>query len=417
MTEPLVRRLRPFTSTIFAEMSALAVSTGAINLGQGFPDTDGPASMLAAAQQAIADGANQYPPGPGIPELRQAIAEARLADYGQRFNPDTEVLVTVGATEAIAAAVLALIEPGDEVIVLEPFYDSYPAAVAMAHGVLVPVRLRPCGDPAIGRFALDPQALADAVTDRTRLILLNSPHNPTGTVLTHAELAAVAAVAIDRDLIVVTDEVYEYLTFADGDAAGPGTGDGAADGARPVPHLPIGTLPGMAERTLTVSSAGKSFNVTGWKIGWVCGPAPLVAAVRAVKQFLTFVGGAPFQPAVAGALRTEREWVGGLRKSLQDKRDRLCDGLTAAGFEVVRPQGTYFVVADIRPMLRRAGSAADTDGLTFCRTLPDRCGVVAVPQQVFYADPAAGAHFVRFAFCKRDEVIDEAVRRLAGSSV
>jgi N-succinyldiaminopimelate aminotransferase len=409
--DPLVRRLRPFTSTIFAEMSALAVDTGAINLGQGFPDTDGPESMLRAARQAIADGVNQYPPGPGSPDLRRAVAEQRLAEYGQRFDPDTEVLVTVGATEAIAAAMLALVEPGDEVIVLEPFYDSYPAAVAMAQGVLVPVPLRqsPHASGQAGRFALDPAALAAAVTDRTRLILLNSPHNPTGTVLTRQELEAVATLAIERDLLVVTDEVYEYLTFTD-DAADD------ADGEHPAPHLPIGTLPGMAERTLTVSSAGKSFNVTGWKIGWACGPAPIVAAVRAAKQFLTFVGGAPFQPAVAGALRTEREWVRGLRISLQDKRNRLCDGLTAAGFEVIRPQGTYFVVADIRPVLRRGGEPEDLDGLTFCRQLPDRCGVVAVPQQVFYADPAAGAHYVRFAFCKRDEVIDEAVRRLAGST-
>lgn len=389
---PLVSRLQPFTSTIFAEMSALAVATGAINLGQGFPDTDGPPAMLAAAQRAIADGVNQYPPGPGIPELRQAIAGQRTAEYQQPFDPDTEVLVTVGATEAIAAAMLGLVEPGDEVIALEPFYDSYAAVVAMAGARLVPVRLRP---DSAGRFSLDPDELAAAVTDRTAVILLNSPHNPTGTVLTRAELEAVAAVAISRGLIVVTDEVYEYLTF-----------DGTA-------HVPIGTLPGMAERTVSISSAGKSFNVTGWKIGWACGPAPLVAAVRAAKQFLTFVGGAPFQPAVALALRDELDWVREMAKGLQHKRDRLCAGLRDAGFEVTAPQGTYFTVAGID---RLAGPGED--GAAFCRRLPERSGVVAVPQQVFYADSGArspGARYIRFAFCKRDAVIDEATARLSRS--
>jgi N-succinyldiaminopimelate aminotransferase len=382
---PLVSRLRPFTTTIFAEMSALAVRTGAINLGQGFPDTDGPPSMLAAAQQAIADGINQYPPGPGIPELRAAIAEARVRDYDQVFDPDTEVLVTVGATEAIAAAVIALCEPGDEVLMLEPHYDSYPAVVAMAGARHVSVPLRP---DAAGRFALDPDALAAAITPRTRMVLLNSPHNPTGTVLTLQELTAVADLCIRHDLIVLTDEVYEYLTF-----------DGVA-------HRPMATLPGMADRTLTISSAGKSFSATGWKIGWACGPAPLVAAVRAVKQFLTYVGGAPFQPAVALALRTEMDWVRGLRAELQSKRDRLCAGLEAAGFAVFRPQGTYFVVADI------ASVGAD-DGMAFCLDLPRRAGVVAVPQEVFYDDTSDGKRYVRFAFCKRDGVIDAAVSRLA----
>ena len=386
VSDPLVPRLRPFTSTIFAEMSALAVATGAINLGQGFPDSDGPAAMLEVARAAIAGGVNQYPPGPGTPELRAAIAANRQRERGQLFDPDSEVLVTVGATEAIAAAVLALAEPGDEVLMLEPYYDSYPAVVAMAGARAVPVPL--VRDQA-GRFALDLQRLADAVTDRTRLLLLNSPHNPTGTVLTADELAGIAALAIERDLIVVTDEVYEYLTF-----------DDAA-------HTPIGTLPGMAQRTVTISSAGKSFNVTGWKIGWACGPAPLVAAIRAAKQFLTFVGGAPFQPAVAYALGAESVWVAELRSSLQRKRDRLCAGLRTAGFDVSVPAGTYFVQADIRPL-------GESDGMAFCRGLPQRAGVVAVPTQVFYDDPADGAHLVRFAFCKTDEVIDEAADRLAG---
>jgi N-succinyldiaminopimelate aminotransferase len=385
LADPLVPRLRPFTSTIFAEMSALAVSTGAINLGQGFPDSDGPPEMLEVAQKAIAGGVNQYPPGLGIPELRQAIAEARERDRGQRFDPDTEVLVTVGATEAIASAVLALAEPGDEVLMLEPYYDSYPVVTAMAGARAVPVPLVRDGT---GRFALDLQRLSDAVTDRTRLLLLNSPHNPTGTVLTDTELSGIASLAVEHDLIVVTDEVYEYLTF-----------DGAA-------HLPIATLPGMAERTVTISSAGKTFSVTGWKIGWACGPAPLVAAVRAAKQFLTYVAGAPFQPAVAHALRHETAWVSELRDTLQRKRDRLCEGLRAAGFDVSVPAGTYFVQADIRPL-------GESDGMAFCQALPRRARVVAVPTQVFYDNPADAAHLVRFAFCKAVEVIDEAAERLA----
>ena len=385
LTDPLVARLRPYTTTIFAEMSALATTTGSINLGQGFPDTDGPESLLAAARQAITDGVNQYPPGPGQPVLRQSIADQRLRDYDQRFDPDTDVLVTVGATEALAAAVLGLCEPGDEVLMLEPHYDSYPPIVAMAGGSHRSVTLRP--DPA-GRFALDIDELAAAVGPRTRLLILNSPHNPTGTVLNRAELAGIAAVAVQHDLIVITDEVYEYLVY---------------DG---VTHVPLATFPGMAERTVTISSSGKTFNTTGWKIGWACGPAALIAAVRAAKQFLTYVGGAPFQPAIAQALNTEMEWVAALRESLQDKRDRLCAGLAAAGFGVYRPQGTYFVMTDIRPL-------GATDGMEFCLDLPRRAGVVAVPDEVFHDDPRDGKPYVRFAFCKRDEVITEAIGRLA----
>ncbi len=386
LTDPMVSRLRPFTTTIFAEMSALAVATDAINLGQGFPDTDGPPAVLEAARQAIADGVNQYPPGAGRPELRQAIAAARAQTYGETFDPDTEVLVTVGATEAIAAAVLGLCEPGDEVIALDPCYDSYPAVVAMAGAVLRPVPLRP---DATGRFALDVDELAAAITPRIRLLLLNTPHNPTGTVLTDPELTALASLAVEHDLLVVTDEVYEYLTF---------------DG---VPHHPPATFPGMAERTVTVSSAGKSFSVTGWKIGWACGPAPLIAAVRAAKQFLTYVGGAPFQPAVAVALTSELGWVRHLRDDLQRKRDRLSAGLRAAGFDVLHPQGTYFVMTDIR-------SLGESDGMRFCLDLPHRVGVVAIPGEVFLPDRERGKPFVRFAFCKRDEVIDAASERLAG---
>jgi N-succinyldiaminopimelate aminotransferase len=381
----LVPRLQPFTSTIFAEMTALATRTGAVNLGQGFPDTDGPAGMLEQAQRAIAEGVNQYPPGPGRPELRAAIAAQRAAHFGTGYDPDTEVLVTVGATEAVAASLLALVESGDEVVLIEPYYDSYAASVAMAGATRRVVSL--VEELGTGRFALDLDALWAAVGPRTRALLLNSPHNPTGTVFTRDELTAVAELCVSHDLIAITDEVYEDLVY---------------DG---VEHIPICTLPGMAERTLTISSAGKMFNCTGWKIGWVCGPAPLVAAVRAAKQFLTFVGGAPFQPAVAYALRNESDWVARLRSDLADKRDRLSAGLTEAGFGVHRSLGTYFVCADVRPL-------GFTDGLDLCRQLPDRIGVAGVPVQVFTDNPEQWQHIVRFAFCKRDEVLDEAIERL-----
>jgi N-succinyldiaminopimelate aminotransferase len=385
MRSPLVSRMRPFATTIFAEMSALALASGAINLGQGFPDSDGPPAMLARAQQAIGAGLNQYPPGPGLPELRNAVAQARSRDYDQEFDPDSEILVTVGATEAIAASVLALCEPGDEVLTLDPFYDSYPAVTALADARHRSVPLRRDGN---GRLGLDPDEFAAAVTPATRMVLLNSPHNPTGTVLTRAELEGVAAICIERDLLVVTDEVYEYLVF---------------DGAE---HLPIGTLPGMAERTLTISSGGKSFSATGWKIGWIAGPAELVAAVRAVKQFITYVSGPPFQVAVAYALRHELAWVQRLARDLAGKRDRLCAGLSAAGLDVFTPQGTYFVLADISPL-------GDSDGMKFCLELPQRAGVVAIPAAVFSTDPDHWRSVVRFAFCKADSVIDEACDRLA----
>lgn len=370
-------------STIFTEMTALAVRTGAVNLGQGFPDTDGPAGMLEVARSAIASGHNQYPPGAGIPELRNAVAEQRAACYGLLHDPDTEVLITVGATEAISAALLALVGHGDEVLLIEPYYDSYPAAVALAGATRRCVPLVSDGD----RFALDLDAVRRAITPATKALLLNSPHNPTGTVLRRAELAALAVLAVEHDLLVITDEVYEHLAF---------------DGA---PHLPIATFPGMAQRTLSISSAGKTFSVTGWKIGWVCGPAHLVAAVQAVKQFLTFVAGAPLQPAVAHALRTEHSWVAEHRAALQDKQRRLAAGLRAAGFGVLRSEGTYFVCADVRPL-------GYCDGVEFCRDLPARTGVVAIPVQVFVDDPAPWRHLVRFAFCKRDEILDEAIARL-----
>ncbi|MET7991238.1 pyridoxal phosphate-dependent aminotransferase [Amycolatopsis sp. NPDC005232] len=384
MREPaLVPRLRPFTATIFAEMTALAVKHGAVNLGQGFPDTDGPAGMLEAAKNSLFGGDNQYPPGPGRPELRAAIARHRLR-YGTEYDPDTEVLVTAGATEAITAALIALTEAGDEVIVVEPYYDSYAAAVAMAGAQRRVIGLVETAD---GRLELDLDALRDAITPRTRAVLLNSPHNPTGTVFSRAQLEAVAALCVEHDLIAVTDEVYEHLVFDDAS------------------HIPLATLPGMRERTVSISSAGKTFNCTGWKIGWVCSTPELVAAVKAAKQFITFVSGGPLQPAVAYALDHELPWVEELRTSLQDKRDRLSAGLADAGFAVRPSSGTYFVTADVRPL-------GFTDAAELAWALPERVGVAAVPVKVFTDHPDEWKHLLRFAFCKRNEVIDEAVGRL-----
>ncbi|MFF3916566.1 pyridoxal phosphate-dependent aminotransferase [Streptomyces sp. NPDC001852] len=380
----LNRRLAGFGTTIFAEMSALALSTGSINLGQGFPDTDGPEEVREAAVRALRDGrGNQYPPGPGIPELRTAIAAHQRRRYGLDHDPDTEVLVTAGATEAIAAALLALVEPGDEVVALEPYYDSYAASIAMAGGTRVPVTLRPHE----GSFRLDLDELRAAVTGRTRLLLINTPHNPTGTVLTRAELAAIAELAVERDLLVVTDEVYEHLVFDDAE------------------HLPLASFPGMRERTVTIGSAGKTFSFTGWKVGWVTAVPELVSAVRSVKQFLTYVSAGPFQYAVAEALALPDAYFEEFRRSMLARRDILAQGLAEAGFEVFRPTGTYFITTDIRPL-------GEKDGFAFCRSLPRRAGVVAIPNAVFYDDREAGAPFVRFAFCKREEVLREAVERL-----
>ncbi|MEU7421337.1 pyridoxal phosphate-dependent aminotransferase [Streptomyces antibioticus] len=382
----LNRRLAEFGTTIFAEMSALAASTGSINLGQGFPDTDGPEEIREAAVRALRDGrGNQYPPGPGVPELRTAIAGHQARRYGLVVDPDTEVLVTAGATEAIAATLLALLEPGDEVVALEPYYDSYAACIAMAGATRVPVTLRP--DAERTRFRLDLDELRAAVTDRTRLLLINTPHNPTGTVLTRAELTAIAELAVERNLLVVTDEVYEHLVFDDAE------------------HIPLATLPGMRERTVTISSAGKTFSFTGWKVGWLTAPPELVAAVRSAKQFLTYVSSGPFQYAIAEALRLPDSYFDGFRADLLRKRDLLADGLRAAGFEVYLPRGTYFITTDITPF-------GEKDAHTFCRTLPERAGVVAIPNSVFYDNHEAGRTQVRFAFCKKDEVLTEAADRL-----
>jgi N-succinyldiaminopimelate aminotransferase len=373
-------RLAPFSTTIFAEMTALAVATCSLNLGQGFPDTDGPAEIAEAAIAAIRAGENQYPPGPGIPSLRAAVAGHQRRCYGLEYDPYEEVLVTTGATEGIAAALLGLCEPGDEVVVFEPFYDSYPACVAMAGAVMKTVALR------MPDWSFDPDELAAAVSSRTRLVLLNSPHNPTGKVFSVEELDAVARVCVEHDLVVVTDEVYEHLVY---------------DGV----HVPIATREAMRDRTVSLSSAGKTYSFTGWKIGWACGPSYLVARVRAAKQFLTFATGTPFQHAVAAALDAGDRLVAPLRDSLHERRDLLCDGLEALGLTVHRPAATYFATTDI-------ASIGEDDALTFCRELPERCGVVAVPSSVFYRDAAPGKTLVRWAFCKRPEVLREALDRL-----
>lgn len=376
--------------TIFAEMTALAIRTGAVNLGQGFPDADGPEWIREAAVEASRSGQNQYPPGRGIPELRRAIAEHQLRHYGLSLDPESEVLVTAGATEAITAAILALAGPGDEVVTLEPFYDSHAAAIAMSGARHVTAPLRPGPDG----FRLDPEALRAAVTPRTRAIVVNSPHNPTGTVLDSDELAAISREARRVDAVVVTDEVYEHLTF-----------DSAV-------HVPLASLPGMRERTLTVSSAGKTFSLTGWKIGWVSGPAELVGAVLAIKQYLTYSGGAPFQPAIARALDEGDREVASLRASLDGRRELLMRGLDAAGFETVRPAGTYFVCADTAPFL----AETTPDGTALARQLPERVGVAAVPLSAFCA---AGSplgrelsSWLRFTFVKEEETLRAAIERL-----
>jgi N-succinyldiaminopimelate aminotransferase len=379
--------MRPFGTTIFAEMSALAVRTGAVNLGQGFPDTDGPPEMLAAAVDALRGGANQYPPGPGIPALRAAIAAHGKRFWGLDHDPDGEVLVTAGATEAVAATILALCEAGDEVVCFEPYYDSYAASIALAGAVRRPVTLRPGAD---GRYGFDQDELRAAFGPRTRLVLLNTPHNPTGKVFTRDELTLIAQLCREHDVYAVTDEVYEHLVFTD-----------AADR-----HIPLAGLPGMADRTVRISSAGKTFSCTGWKVGWATGPARLISAVLRVKQFLTFVNAAPLQPAVAVALALPDAYFDGFTAGLQARRDQLTAGLADAGFRVLPSEGTYFVTTDITPL-------GGTDGIDFCRSLPERCGVVAVPTQVFYDDRDAGRHLVRWAFCKREAVIAQAASRLA----
>ncbi len=375
-------RIDGLGTTIFAEMSALALRTGSVNLGQGFPDTDGPDSVVDAAVHALRHGRNQYAPGTGVPELREAVAAHQKRWYGLDLDPETEVAASTGATEGIAAALLGLVDPGDEILVLEPYYDSYTAVIQMAGAVRSPVTLR------APDFRLPLDELRAAVTPRTTAILLNSPHNPTGAVLRRDELDAIAAVALENDLVVISDEVYEHLTFG-------------------VEHIPIATLPGMAGRTLTISSGGKTFSFTGWKVGWATGPAPLVQAMLGAKQFMTYTSGAPLQPAIAEALALGDDYFDAFRARMQSQRDQLCEGLDAIGFDVFVPDGTYFATTDIRPL-------GFDDGLEFCLGLPERVGVAAIPHQVFYDDKEAGRPLVRWAFCKKPEVIDEAVHRLGG---
>jgi N-succinyldiaminopimelate aminotransferase len=380
----LVARMAPYTSTIFAEMSALALRHGAINLGQGFPDTDGPASLLVDAAANVTGGVNQYPPGIGVPALREAVAAHQKRFWGLDVDPEA-VLVTSGATEAIAAAVLALCGPGDEVVTFQPYYDSYAATIALSGATLRAVPLRP------PTFGFDPDELRAAFSARTRLVLVNTPHNPTGAVFTREQLTLIGELAAEHDAVIVTDEVYEHMVYSD---------DPAAE------HVPMATLPGLADRTLTISSAGKTFSVTGWKVGWVHGPIALVNAVRAVKQFLTYVSGAPFQPAIATALGLPDAFYRDLAEGLARRRDLLVEGLRAAGFTVYPPRGTYFVVTDVAPL-------GFDDGAAFCWRLPELIGVAAVPVSVFCADADLGRTLVRFAFCKREEVLTEAVARLA----
>jgi N-succinyldiaminopimelate aminotransferase len=374
-------------ATIFAEMSALAARTGAINLGQGFPDEDGPAEVLEAARQAISDGVNQYPPGIGMPVLREAIATHQRRWYGLEVDAASEVLVTAGATEALAATILALVDEGDEVVTFEPYYDAYAALIARAGGVHRTVPLR------FPEWRPDATELEAAITDRTRMILVNSPHNPTGTVLGDDILDRVVELAVRHDAVIVTDEVYEHLTFG-------------------IPHHPIATRPGARERTITISSGGKTFSTTGWKIGWLTAPAHLVTSVLAVKQYLTFVNGAPFQPAIATGLGLPDAVFADAAAALRAKRDVLASGLEAAGFELSLPDAGYFVVAD-------AASLGYEDGAALCRELPERIGVVGVPVSAFvHPDRQQGAYgsLVRFAFCKRRYVLEEASARLAGLS-
>ncbi|MFP5019367.1 pyridoxal phosphate-dependent aminotransferase [Pseudonocardia phyllosphaerae] len=382
----LVERMRPFTSTIFTEISRLAAETGAINLGQGFPDTDGPASLLVDAAANITEyGRNQYPPGPGVPALREAVAEHQRRFHGLTVDP-ADVVITTGATEAISATLLGLCGPGDEVVTFEPTYDSYAAATALAGATLRTVPLR------APDFTFDDDELAAAFSGRTKVVLVNTPHNPTGAVFTREQLLRIGELAVAHDAVIVTDEVYEHMTF---------------DGAE---HVPMASLPGLADRTLTISSAGKTFSVTGWKVGWVHGPPHLVEAPRAVKQFLTFHGGAPLQPAVANALALPDSFYETVTADLTRKRDLLSAGLRAAGFDVLTPRGTYFVVADPRPL-------GHDDGVELAWKLPELCGVAAVPVSVFCSSESGAAAtrpLVRFAFCKRDDVLREATERLAG---
>ncbi|MFD9219745.1 aminotransferase class I/II-fold pyridoxal phosphate-dependent enzyme [Streptomyces sp. NPDC060064] len=371
-------------TSIFTEMTELARRTGAVNLGQGVPELASPPSLLKDVADAVLAGSNQYPPAHGFPALREAVAAHQLRRYGLDYQPQGEVLVTTGATEALAAALLALCDPGDEVIAFDPCYDAYAADARLAGARLVAVPLVLDG----AGFALDADALRAAVSPRTRVLILNTPHNPTGMVFKAEELETIADVCREHSLTVITDEVYEHLVYN--------------DGAR---HLPIAALPEMRERTVVISSAGKTFNATGWKVGWVCGPAPLVSAVGAAKQFLTYASGTPYQEALARALGSVEQWAGELRDTLRGNRDLLSAGLAEAGLRPFRADAGYFVQADVRPW-------GYSDGVQFCRDLPERAGVVAIPTSAFYVGTDDPAWLVRFSFCKREDSIRKAVDQL-----
>ena len=373
-------------TTIFTVMSALAAEHGAINLGQGFPDEEGPEVVVRAAAEALRDGRNQYPPLTGVPELRRAVAEANRRFWDIAVDPDSEVVVTSGATEAITASLMALVDPGDEVVLIEPLYDTYLPVVRMLGAVPRLVRLEP------PRWELPRAALAAAFGPRTKLLLLNTPHNPTSKVFTAAELAFLADLLARHDAYAVCDEVYEHITF---------------DGWR---HIPLMSLPGMRERTVRIGSAGKTFSLTGWKVGYVTAPAPLARTIAKAHQLLTFTTPPNLQRAVALGLALPDDYFVGLAEGLAAKRDRLARGLANLGFEVLEARGSYFVTADIRPL------GIPLDDAAFCRWLTETAKVAAIPVSAFYADPAtAPRHLVRFAFCKRDATIDEALHRLAAT--
>lgn len=380
MRPPLTPRLAPFGTTIFTEMTELALRHRAVNLGQGFPDFDGPGFVKEVARRAIEEGRNQYVRMFGLPELNLAVAAHRERFYGLSYDPEREVTVFSGATEALFATFQALFDPGDEAILFEPFYDSYRPGLANAGAGwrIVPL--------ALPDFRLDPEVLAGAITPRTRAVVLNSPHNPTGKVFAREELEAIAEACRRHDLLAITDEVYEHLVF-DGE------------------HLPLATLPGMRERTVMISSAGKTFSLTGWKVGYACAPEPLSRALRAAHQFITFCTPGPFQLAAAAGLQAPDTFFREFVAEYRARRDRLAEGLAAAGYGVLRPAGTYFVVADIRPL-------GFDDDLAFCRELPAARGVAAIPVSAFCEEPARIRHLVRFAFCKRDETLDAAIARL-----
>jgi N-succinyldiaminopimelate aminotransferase len=377
---PRVRAaLRPFGTSIFTEITALAVRTGAVNLGQGFPDFDAPDFVKEAAVRAIRDGQNQYARPYGVHPLVEAIAAHQARFRGLRYDPLDEVTVMAGATEALHATFMGLLEPGDEAILFEPFYDAYRPDLAMAGAGWRSVRLEPPG------FALDLRALEEAVGPRTRAVVVNTPHNPTGKVFTRDELGAIADLCRRHDLVAITDEVYEHLAF-EGE------------------HLSLASLPGMRERTVVISSGGKTFGCTGWKIGWACAPRHLTSGIRAAHQFVTFTNGTPFQHAIAAALGSDDRFFDGLLADYRARRDALTAGLAAAGLTVLPVQGTYFAIADLGP---------GGDDVDFCRTLPERCGVAAIPVSAFYGEEAPVRRLVRFAFCKRDETLTEGIRRLA----